>query len=150
VRYEDTVSVRVARADYFQRAGFAPDGGYSDRWVKLKFGPFRLAFPNTAARVRAVKLHDIHHLLTEYDTTWTGEAEIAAWELASGCARHYAAWVLNLAAMAIGLVIAPKRTLNAFARGRRSGNLYRTPFTETLLDKSVGDLRRELCIIPGS
>jgi hypothetical protein len=150
VQYEDSATIRAARADYFRRAGFSPDGGYRDRWVKLKIGPIRLAFPNTAARVRAVKLHDIHHLLTEYDTTWTGEAEIAAWELASGCARYYAAWLLNFGAMAIGLAIAPRRTLAAFSRGRRSMNLYRTPFTESLLEKTVGELRRDLCIMTGS
>jgi NADPH:quinone reductase-like Zn-dependent oxidoreductase len=37
-----------------------------------------------------VKLHDIHHVLTGYDTTWRGKAEIGAWEIASGCGRHYA------------------------------------------------------------
>lgn len=146
-RYDDNEKVRDARSTYFARSGFAADGGYADRWVHLKAGGRTLfAFPNTAARVRAVRLHDIHHILTEYDTSWTGEAEIAAWELASGCERHYAAWVLNFAAMALGIVLWPRRVFRAFRRGRRSGNLYRTEFSEELLERSVGELR-EACRI---
>jgi ubiquinone biosynthesis protein Coq4 len=102
------------------------------------------AFPNTAARVRAVRFHDLHHVLTEYDTTWAGEAEIGAWELAAGCGRHYAAWALNLGAVAIGLLIAPRRVLRAFKRGRRTRTLYSETFSEELLNQTVGELRRRL------
>jgi hypothetical protein len=144
-QYSDASTIRSARAQYFERSGFASDGGYSDRWVQLKAsGVTVLVFPNTAARVRSVKLHDIHHVLTEYDTTWTGEAEIGAWELASGCARHYAAWVLNIGAVAVGMLFASKRIWAAFRRGRSSDNLYVANFSDELLDESVGDLRRRL------
>jgi hypothetical protein len=53
------------------------------------------------------------------------------------------AWVLNLQAMILGLLIAPRRTWRAFRRGRRSGNLYGSAsFEESLLDWTVDDLRR--------
>lgn len=147
VHYGDDSIVADARADYFSRAGFASDGGYNDRWVWLKAGRVRFfAFPNTAARVRAVKLHDLHHLLAEYDTTWAGEAEIGAWELAAGCGRHYAAWVLNSAAVLVGLLLYPRRVGAAFARGRRSRTLYATEFSDDLLRLTVGELRRRLSI----
>ena len=148
VAYSPELTLREGRELYFRNAGFDA-ASYTDLWVHLKAGPFRFAFPNTAARVRAVKLHDLHHVLTEYDTTWTGESEIAAWELASGCARHCAAWVLDVQAMTIGLFIAPRRTLRAFVRGRHTGNLYRTAFSESLLDRRLGDVRRELNIAVG-
>jgi hypothetical protein len=141
--YADRLTLRAARQQYFDRNGFA-DGGYTARWVKLAAGPFRLYFPNTAARVRAVKLHDLHHVLTEYDTTWTGEAEIAAWELASGCRRYYAAWLLNLNAMAIGLAIAPGALYRSWVRGRASGNLYAGVFRDELLEQTVGAARHDL------
>jgi len=144
-RCADQSSVKDARAEYFERAGFAPDGGYADRWVRLKLGGFTvLAFPNTSARLRSVRLHDIHHVLTEYDTTWSGEAEIAAWELASGCHRHFAAWVLNIGAVLIGVVTCPRRLIRAFRCGRHSRNLYGGEYSENLLSMTVGDLRREL------
>ena len=143
--YDANATLRTARAEYFARSGFAPDGGYGDKWVKLKLGGRVVyAFPNTVARIRAVKLHDLHHIVTNYDTSWTGEAEIAAWELASGCERYVAAWVLNIGGMAIGLVIAPRRTMRAFARGRTTRNLYRTEFNEAMLERTVGELRAEL------
>jgi hypothetical protein len=146
LQYAGAATVLDARSQYFERAGFDSDGGYAAKWVKLKVGPARVAFPNSACRVRSVKLHDVHHILTEYDTSWTGEAEIAAWEVASGCRDHYVAWLLDLGAMLVGLVIAPKRTFRAFVRGRRSRNLYNGDFTPTLLESTVGELREKLDI----
>jgi hypothetical protein len=143
MRYGDDLTLRDARQQYFERSGFG-DGGYGSRWVKLQVGPIPVYFPNTKARVRAVKLHDLHHVLTEYDTTWSGEAEIGAWEVASGCGGHYAAWLLNLNAFALGLVIAPGAVYRAFMRGRSTSNLYAGQFDESLLTKIVGTTRREL------
>jgi ubiquinone biosynthesis protein Coq4 len=142
--------VAAARDQYFRTNGFSA-AAYTDRWVKLKLGPLTLAFPNSAARKAAVKLHDLHHIATGYATTWRGESEIAAWELAAGCGRYWAAWVLNLGALGIGMLIAPLRTARAFARGRRSKSLYHRAFGDDLLVKTVGDLRRDLglSVLPG-
>jgi hypothetical protein len=138
--YADELRLVDARTQYFA-ANRLGDGGYSARWVTFKVGPVRFHIPNTQARVAAVRFHDLHHLVTGYDTTWVGEAEIAAWEIASGCARHYAAWLLNLAAMTIGLLLDAAKVRRAFMRGRHSRNLYREPFDEVLLLTTVGDLR---------
>jgi hypothetical protein len=142
-RFDDTLNLRQARERYFAANGFG-NGGYEERWVKLQAGPIPIYLPNTAARVRAVKLHDLHHTATEYDTTWTGEAEIAAWEIASGCADHYPAWILNLQAMAIGLAIAPRALFHAFVRGRQTANLYRSTLDDALLNESLGHVRERL------
>jgi hypothetical protein len=53
--------------------------------VKLNSGRLKLAFPNTQARIRAVRYHDLHHVVTDYETNWKGESEIGAWEVATGC-----------------------------------------------------------------
>jgi hypothetical protein len=143
VSYDDALTLRDARAAYFARSGF-DESSYVSRWVRLQVGPVPFFVPNTAARVRAVRLHDLHHVVTGYETTWTGEAEIGAWEVASGCADHAAAWQLNLLAMAIGLAIAPRATFDAFVRGRRSRNFYREPFGDALLAETVGAARRRL------
>lgn len=147
--YAADLKVRDARQAYFDANGFV-NGGYDDRWVKLTAGPLRIYFPNIPARVRSVKLHDLHHVATGYDTTWTGEAEIGAWEIAAGCGRHWVAWLLNLNAIAIGLVIAPRATVRAFARGRRSRTLYRGAFEERMLEMTVGELREELGLAAAS
>ena len=141
--YDGDLSIQEARARYFALNSLG-DGGYQDRWVKLKLGPLQLWMPNTKARVAAVHFHDIHHVVTGYDTTWLGEAEIAAWEIASGCAHHYAAWFLNLVAMAIGLATDFRSVARAFWRGRRSGNLYREDFNAIQLSGSVATLRSKL------
>jgi hypothetical protein len=141
---DDLLSLREARARYFRANGFGADGGYAASWVKVRLGPIPLAFPNTAARVRAVRFHDLHHVVTGYATDVVGEAEIAAWEIASGCAGFAAAWVLNLHALVLGLLRAPRATWRAFVRGRRTRNLYRWPYDEGLLGARVGDVRARL------
>lgn len=149
--YDPDMSVLAARTRYFVDNQFGDDGGYNDRWVTLaKLGPVKLGFPNTAGRVRAVSRHDLHHLVTGYDTDFTGEAEIAAWELASGCENFRAAWVLNLLAMPIGTLREPKRIRRAFARGCNSKNLYAEPFTDALLRERLGDLRDRLGVVPAA
>ncbi|MGD9762791.1 MAG: hypothetical protein AB7V27_03655 [Candidatus Binatia bacterium] len=141
--YDDAMSLRAARQLYFEANGF--DGTYSDRWVRLGIGPVALYFPNAAGRKHAVKLHDLHHVLTGYPTTWTGEAEIAAFEIASGCRRFAWAWGLNIGGLVIGLAIAPRATFCAFVRGRHAGNLYRHgELRDALLECSVRDTRHAL------
>ena len=135
--------MRDARARYFESNGFG-DGGYDAKWVKLALGPIPFAFPNSAARVRAVRLHDLHHVATGYDTNVLGEAEIGAWEIGSSCRGFVAAWILNLYAMQLGFWISPAAVFRAFVRGRHTGNLYRGEWDEALLEARVGELRERL------
>ena len=124
---------------------FKLESGYSDRWVVLKVGKVPVfRFPNAKARVRAVRLHDLHHVATGYQTDWTGEAEIGAWEIGSGCGRFWAAWALNIGALELGMLYAPLRVYRAFIRGRHSNNLYDREYGEDLLELRVGELRRRL------
>jgi len=146
IEYEDDLTLRNARARYFESAGL-DDGGYTDSWVIFRVAGVPIAaLPNTAQRIRSVRLHDIHHVLTGYDTSWTGEAEIAAWELASGCADHAAAWFFNFSAALIGVFIAPRALWTAAVRGRAQQNLYAGEWDEAILDRRLGELRRDLRI----
>jgi hypothetical protein len=144
--YSDEMSLREARDLFFARSSLGPDGGYSSRWVRVETKPLPFYFPNWPARIAAARLHDLHHIAADYQTDWRGEAEIAAWEIASGCGSYYAAWLLNLGGWGAGLVLAPRRTLRAFMRGRSARtNLYHRGFDETQLDRlTVGELRNEL------
>src|SRR5262245_61843224 len=143
--YHESLSLREARERYFAAAGLG-SGGYDEKWVPLAMGPLHFAIPNTAGRVRAVRYHDLHHVVTGYDTDWTGEGEIGAWEVASGCRDLLAAWMLNLYAMQLALFIAPRAVWRAFVRGRHSRNLYAEPWNEALLEESVGATRHRLAL----
>jgi hypothetical protein len=142
--YEDSLSLREARERYFVANGFGSDGGYGATWVRVKVGPVPMWILNSRSRMRAVPFHDLHHVLTGYRTTFRGECEIGGWELASGCADHAAAWFLNLGVFGAGLLSAPVEVWRAFHRGRRSGNLYRARFDETLLERRLGEVRHQL------
>ncbi|HEX4451439.1 MAG TPA: hypothetical protein VH143_11240 [Kofleriaceae bacterium] len=115
--------VRDARARYFAQNGFS-EASYRDRFTRIPLGPISLPMWNPPSRQRAVALHDVHHVATGYATTWSGEAEIGAWEIAAGCGEFAAAWIYDAAAMAFGVAICPRRTFRAFVRGRRARSLY--------------------------
>lgn len=139
-RYADDLTMAEARRIYFDVNKFGADGGYSAKWVDLKIGPIPVPFPNTASRVKAVRYHDLHHLLTGYDTDWRGEFEISAWEIAAGCKNFAAAWVLNLGGIAGGVFTSPVRTFRAFVRGLHDRTTYGEDY-DTLLALTVGAAR---------
>ena len=147
--YDRSVTMREARRVYFEKNKFGADGGYGDAWVDFKLGPIPFPFPNTAPRVRAVKFHDLHHVLTGYDTNFTGEVEISAWEIGAGCKGMVAAWMLNLGGIATGMYFAPRRVFRAFVRGRHSSTLYADDL-EAALDKTVGEQRATHVTEPGA
>ena len=141
--YPGDMTLQEARALFFARSGLGAEGGYSDRWVRVEAKPFPFYFPNTRSRVKAARLHDLHHIALEYETDWPGETEIAAWEIASGCGAYIWAWLLNLGAFVVGLALFPRRLFRAFIRGRHAAtNLYHECFSESELStKSVSWLR---------
>lgn len=143
--YPSQMSLRSARERYFRLNDFGKDGGYDERWIKVKVWRIPIWLPNTAGRVEAVRLHDLHHVLTEYPTTWRGEAEISAWEVGSGGLRRFwAGWWLDLMNVAQGLVINPVGVYRAFMRGRNSSNLFGAAFNDELLQSRVGEYRQRL------
>jgi hypothetical protein len=139
----ETMGTALAR--YFRDNGFGEDGGYAATWVDFKLGPIPFPLPNSDARRRAVRYHDLHHVLTGYATDIQGEFEISAWEIGAGCRGFHAAWVLNLSGMAGGLLRCPRRTWRAFLRGLDERSAYGGDY-EALLNASVEDVRRSLGI----
>jgi hypothetical protein len=143
--YTPDMTLSEARERYFENAGFAPDGGYGEFWIKVKVWRIPIWLPNTKGRVAAVKLHDLHHVLTEYPTTWAGEAEISAWELGSGGLHNYfAGWWLDLMNVAQGIVVNPHGVYRGFIRGRSTRNLFDRSFSEEMLSGLVGEYRYKL------
>lgn len=145
-RMEDrSTTVREARRRFFAASGFAPDGGYDDEWADAELGPFAYRVPNLAARAAALRVHDLHHLVTGYPTDWKGEAQISAWELGSGWGRYPYAWIIAIFGLLTGVLAMPGATLRAFARGRRSrGNLYGFGSIDEWLDRPLSELEAAL------
>lgn len=143
--YHPDMTMHDARNLYFESSGLTESSGYEERWIKVKVWRIPIWIPNTKGRRKAVRLHDLHHVLTEYPTTWRGEAEISAWEIGSGgLQRYWAGWLLDLMNVAQGIVINPRGIYRGFMLGRNSSNLYSTEFSQDLLKERVGDLRRRL------
>jgi hypothetical protein len=135
-------SVQEALARHLAASGLPPDAGDSDPFAVVRIFYLPYPIPNTRARKRAVRIHDLNHLVSGYETDRIGELEISAWELASGGCRDYgAAWVLDLAGLLGGLMVAPSRTVRAFWTGRTQQNLYSFEYDE-LLGLSIADARR--------
>ncbi len=143
--YDDSEIMRDARLRYWQANEFGDDGGYNKKWEVVKVGPIPLPVRNVEGRKQAIRFHDIHHLVTGYDTDLVGEGEISAWELAAGCGNQWFAWVIDLQGLLMSLAH-PKRSLHAWACGRQSKSLYGEEFSESMLDMSVGEMRQKLAL----
>jgi len=115
----------------------------SQTWVTVRLGPIPVCIPNVRARKRALPYHDLNHLVSGYGHDALGEAEIGAFEIGSGCRGYVAAWLLNWAALPLGMGRSPRRLFAAFVRGRRTGNLYGTDL-EVVLDLPVSVVQSSL------
>jgi len=87
-RYKNNLTIAEGLSQYLFAYGLG-DGGYEAKRFEVPFlWKFTISLPNIPNRVQAVKFHDIHHVLTEYETGMRGEAEIGAWEIASGYGKY--------------------------------------------------------------
>ena len=133
-----------ALIDYGLRDRDLPlDQLYPDDWFRVRFGARRIRLFRIGPMMDSLALHDAHHLITGYGTDWRGEAEIAAWELASGgCSTR---WLMCLDRLSVLPLIAltPKRCWTAAKRGWRSRNLYRMS-TARALAMELEEARRHI------
>jgi hypothetical protein len=137
--------------------------------IQMRVFGRRVDLPNPEFQRNLLARHDLHHVLTGYGTDLRGEAEparaarnrgtcergaraggrsphkIRAWELGAG-PGHWFVWANNVGALFLG-VLAPIRTVRAFARGLSSRSLYRdgTPY-DALLDLTIDEARARLRI----
>lgn len=134
--------------EFYKKYNLGTDGGQSSGSVRIELTKkIILYFPNFKARKKAVLKHDIHHLVTGYPSTFKGETEIGAWEIGSGCKKYWAAWLLDMSGLMTGVLFNPWGVLKAYARGRRTKNLYYQIVTDELaLKKSVSELQKLLLL----
>ncbi len=139
----------AARQRFFAREGFAPDGGYDESWSEASFGPFPYATYNPPARAAALRVHDLHHVVTGWGTSWREESRISGWELGSGGGGRYPyAWFIALFGLFVGLLALPVQTWRAFVAGRGSDNLYRVRSVDPWLSRRVEEVRATLAARP--
>lgn len=132
-------TMREARDLYLARNGLSTDS-YNERLFALRLGPLTLPLPNPGL----LPLHDLHHVVTGYDTDVVGEAEISVYELVTG-PRHATIAFLCLGAILFGVVLSPRRVWRSLARTRGLGSLYHgAPDYEVLLEADVESVRRAL------
>lgn len=142
--HSDVLTLEEAHRRAFARG---PRTDEYERWLlRIWLEGIPVWIPNPPAHGHALRAHDLHHVLTGYGLDWVGEAELGAWELAGGCGAHVAAFPFDLAALGMGLVIAPRRTWSAFVRGRRTKNLFANRLDRAVLARPIGEVRGELLL----
>jgi hypothetical protein len=137
-----------ALAAYYIAHQLPADGGAADPVFHVRIGPFTVPAPNPPGRRRAVVFHDVNHLVTGYNTTFSdGEVVIAGFEVGAGCGSYWIVWYINLSMMALGILFRPRDVFAAFVRGRRSASIYRHGADPAALARmSVADVRMLLAL----
>ncbi len=169
------LSVREALRRYHVANGFKGDA-MTEETLQVRVLGHVGDLPNPRFQRPVLARHDLHHVITGYATDLRGEAELGAWEIASGpwhwlspppwaelpsapvdALRGVASrarwagigafvWLNNGAALLLG-VLAPLRTMKAFLRGLACRSLYVDPAEyEALLEMRVGELRERVGI----
>jgi hypothetical protein len=119
------------------------DGHDAPNWWWFEVFGFNIYCYNFAWRRRAIAHHDLHHVMTGYPCTLTGEMRVATWEFAAGRYRNVYATLFCLPLVGVGALIVPRQIWSAFRSGRRSQSLFETPITSDLLNMKLGDARAQ-------
>ncbi len=123
----------------------------NDPWYQMPFFGRRVRLFKIEGRIKeALTAHDVHHLVTGFDTGLKGECELCAWELGSGgCHTYVAFWLDRLLFAPIAFVCAPIHFLRAFWAGLGARNTFAMDRGE-LRSMEVCDLRRWMGVLnPG-
>ena len=134
------VTVGEALRAFRRSRGIEDDGDTADTFV-VPIGPLRAVFPNPGK----LRLHDLHHVLTGYDTSVLGEAQVSCLELRGGGVTPLIGF-LCVGAIGIGMLMAPRTMLAAWrrAKGVRSVYVLEIPEAELMawpLDRLRAELR---------
>lgn len=109
--------------EYWKKNNLPEDGGESEVFNKAQIGRFSFRYPNLNGK--ALLLHDINHFLTGYPTTWKGEFQVSAWELASGGRKGFpTTWIYPISLSILGLLFYPLQTIKAYKNGKDKQNAF--------------------------
>jgi len=124
------VQIRALLADHIENYNLCPgaktvEEWLSKGWVAFDIGGRSIPLIPLWGLKKALIAHDVHHVLTGYETSFEGECALAGWELSSGgCRWNLAFWADRIAFFALGLVTYPVASLRALRRGWGARNLY--------------------------
>ena len=144
----DTRTPRQLLPDFYKQYNLGNDGGQASPFVRVELTKnIVLYIPNFDARRKAVFKHDVHHMATGYTSTFKGETEIGAWEIASGCRHYWVAFVLDMSGVMTGLLFNPIGIYRAFVKGRRTRNLYSDNLSDAqIMDMPLASIRNILLL----
>lgn len=147
-----TQTIQQAIQQFYDKNNFGEDGGINEKYAWIKFGFFSVPMPNFESRRNNVYLHDVHHVVTDNNTTWKGESAVSAWEVASGgWNKLYIPWLLTLWAMGLGMLFYTTATLNAFKKGLTMNNALTCGLTRSEINiLTVSELQNVLSNRPKS
>lgn len=142
--YADSLTLAQARKEFFAKTGFS-ESEYSSTIAKVKLGIVPIYFYNFKDRRSALAVHDVHHILTGYDTSLLGEAQVSAWEIGS-TSRKDLNWAYVYVALGFitGLVLDRDKTIKAYEKGLRCRNFYGKKLSPKMLSQTLGELRCKL------
>src|SRR5258706_1316388 len=144
----ESLTPRQLVPGFYKQYNLNDDGGQSSPYVRVEVTKKILLYiPNFDARRKAVFKHDVHHIVTGYTSTFKGETEIGAWEIASGCRHYWVAFVLDMSGMMTGLLFNPVGVYKAFVKGRRTKNLYSDHFTDEQIMDMPGSFIKEKLLL---
>lgn len=102
---------------YLAENGFSVEE-YDKPVIHVTFWWFTFPFPNPPSRHMAIRMHDLHHVVTGYGTDPAGEGEISAWELRRGIgAFSWFVQAIILSGTVLGLTHSLRRTRAAWRAG---------------------------------
>lgn len=138
-------TLREARDLFYAAHEFPQDGGVTRaKWSPIGCRDLKVYLPNFKWRRKAIPFHDLHHIVADYEFCPTGEFQVAAWEFAAGKYPNIFTTLFCIPLVSMGALSIPKKQFRAFVRGRRSRTLYGNYDYETLLNKTLGEIRREI------
>jgi hypothetical protein len=142
----DSLTPNDILPQFYEAHNLGEDGGNKIEYVTIVFSKYlQVYIPNIQDRKKAVLKHDIHHILTGYESEIIGEFEIAGWEIASGCMIYWVAYALNSLGLIMGLFLAPRRMIAGFVRGSYSSNLYLQKIDESVMKTmTISDLKKAI------
>jgi len=102
---------------FYVKNGIPKNGGIDKSTFKLRVFGVNLKLPNPQYRKDIIHIHDIQHILNNFDTSWKGEGYIAGWEISTGLWKYFPINMVSLWTMGYSLWLYPKAVFSGYKKG---------------------------------